>query len=285
MADSKNLYGWDGAQLRMTCQNKRNPTQSGTITTTSNIAKMCNIINGSYNLQSSNGYIRCGAGNTSNKSYGNYSGSNILDFDVNPATLGPLMQFITSYDGAQDELIYNIGSGTLDHGHGNLDISFIGQPLIGWNYSSWNNNGSEALFEDPSTSFLDIFANTYTCLFCNTPSSQWGYVDDGQHAYMISADVPGAGDFGAPVIACIPNDSNCVQGFFPNNSGEGSYPNGATGYGSYEALMFSNGDEITMTQQMGHGNYNIQTFYNGAAAPIAMTGHNPAINFANVSYN
>jgi hypothetical protein len=49
--------------------------------------------------------------------------------------------------------------------------------------------------------------------------------------------------------------------------------------------MFSNGDEITMTGLMGHGDYNIQTFYNGAAAPIAMGGHNPAINFSNVSYN
>ena len=289
MSGTGNLYGWDGSQLQMTCQNQFNPVRSGMITTTTNLAQMCVTTVGSngnntYNLQSSNGYIRCGAGNTSNNSYGNYSGSNILDFDVNPATLGSSMQSITSYDGAQDELDYNIGSGTTDHGHGNLDISFIGQPLIGWDYYSWNNNGSEALFEDPSASFLDIFANSYTCLFCNSPSAKWGYVDDGQHAYMISAVVPD-GSFAAPVIACIPNDSNCVQGFFPNNSGEGSYPNGPTGYGSYEALMFSNGDEITMTQQMGHGNYNIQTFYNGAAAPLAMGGHSPAINFSNVSYN
>ena len=84
---------------------------------------------------------------------------------------------------------------------------------------------------------------------------------------------------------CIPNDTNCIQGFFPNSSGQGTYPNGNSGYGDYQALLFSNGDEITITQLMGHGDYNIQTFYNGAPAPIAMTGHSPAINFQNVIYN
>ncbi len=283
MSDSNNLYGWDGAQLRMTCQNKRNPAQAGTITTTSNIAKMCNVINGSYNLQSSNGYIRCGGGSN----YGNYSVSNINSTQEPTSFFEEyyLLQDIPSYDGANgDQLNY---PELVDSGSGNLWMYFKGQALQNYQYNSYSSDGIAAAFQQVSSSFVDIDMNSYNSSgYPSGATSQWSYVDDGQHAYLISgAWIDENGFQGRPVIMCIPNDSNCVQGYFPNTNGQGVYPSGPSGYSAYQAIMFSNGDEITMTGLMGHGDYNIQTFYNGAAAPIAMGGHNPAINFSNVSYN
>lgn len=283
MSDSNNLYGWDGAQLRMTCQNKRNPTQTGTITTTSNIAKMCNFINGSYNLQSSNGYIRCGGGSN----YGNYAESNINSTQEPTAffQMYYLLQDIPSYDGADgNQLNY---AELVQTGSGNLWMNFKGQALQNYQYNSYSSDGIAAEFQQASSSFVDIDMSSFNSgSYPSNASSQWSYVDDGQHAYLISgAWIDDNGFQGRPVIMCIPNDSNCVQGYFPNTNGQGLYPSGPGGYSAYQALMFSNGDEITMTGLMGHGDYNIQTFYNGATAPIAMTGHNPAINFSNVSYN
>lgn len=283
MSDTSNLYGWDGAQLRMTCQNKRNPAQSGTITTTSNIASMCNVINGSYNLQSANGYIRCGGGSN----YGNYSVSNINSTQEPTSFFEEyyLLQDIPSYDGANgDQLNY---PELVDSGSGNLWMYFKGQALQNYQYNSYSSDGIAAAFQQVSSSFVDIDMNSYNSSgYPSGATSQWSYVDDGQHAYLISgAWIDENGFQGRPVIMCIPNDSNCVQGYFPNTNGQGLYPSGSGGYSAYQAIMFSNGDEITMTGLMGHGDYNIQTFYNGAAAPIAMGGHNPAINFSNVSYN
>lgn len=123
---------------------------------------------------------------------------------------------------------------------------------------------------------------TYMCIDCGSTSGQWSYVDDGIHAYMIGAEVPGGSNWGTPLIACLPNDSNCTLSSASNPNGQGSYPNGAAGgYGSYNSLVFSNGDVITITQLMGHGDYNIQTFYNGQNSPI---NTNLASAFPNVTY-
>lgn len=273
MSDNKNLYGWDGKTLRMSCNNTQAAT-SGTITTNSSIAQMCNQTNGSYNLSSSNGYIRCGGGNN----YGNYSTSNI---NSSPEPTDPLSSILQEYDGAKSkQLDYMLAS---NDGDGNLWLNFIGAPLVNYQYNGYNNGGLEANFQNPSNTFVNVYVNSY--VGSGNVSSQWSYVDDGVHAYLISAAWKGSSpEAPRPIIMCIPNDTNCIQGFFPNSSGQGTYPKGNSGYGDYQALLFSNGDEITITQLMGHGDYNIQTFYNGAPAPIAMTGHSPAINFQNVIY-
>lgn len=277
--DNNNKYSWDGTALRVTCNNQ----QSESITTTTNIRPLCQQTNGSYNLQSSNGYIRCGAGGQQTGNYGNYSSNNILNYTTEPSN-NP-NSFITTYNNANsvNDQAYDFGSGMTDTGTGNLDMYFIGAPLVAWQYNGYNNGGGSAVFKNASSSFVDIEASTYLCEDCNGISSQWSYVDDGVHAYLLSAYVPG-GNWGAPVIACLPNDSNCVQGYFPNPNHQGEYPSGNQGYGGYNALLFSNGDTITMTQQLGHGNYNIQTFYNGVVSPVTLNNNNPTITFPNVTY-
>lgn len=277
--DNKNNYSWDGSALRLPCAN----TQAGTIVTTTNIQSLCQTTNGTYNLQSVNGYIRCGAGTTSVGDYGNYSSSNILNASIQPTTSDSSI-----INAEVDNLSYSFGGGTTDRGSGNMWVYFTGAPLVAWQYQGYNNNGGEAAFintnspqPSPSPTFVDIYVNTYMCLDCDSISGQWSYVDDGTHAYMIGAYVPG-GNWGTPLIACLPNDSNCTLGSASNSNGQGSYPDGAVGgYSGYNGLVFSNGDVITITQLKGHGDYNIQTFYNGASSPINV---NLASTFPNVTY-
>lgn len=271
---ANNSYGWDGQTLIATCSNK----QFGSITTTTNISALCTTNGGSsYNLSSSNGYVRCGAGSPTPGNYGNYSSSNILDYQIQPANTNYMRHTPQLVDfWATDEnsaLAYNE-----DDENGNLDLYFINTPLVAWQYLGFNNGGVEDAFNNPTSTFVDIYFNAYSCEDCTSISSHWSYVDDGVHAYMIS------GDWNQPVFACLPNDNNCAFISGPNSNAQGVYPNGVanSGYGSYVGLGFSNGDMITVTQLMGHGDYNIQTFYNGQNSPIIM---NLAKIFPNVSYN
>lgn len=149
-ADNKNNYSWDGTALRLPCKN----IQAGTIVTTSNIQPLCQTTNGSYNLQSVNGYIRCGAGNTVVGNYGNYSSSNILNASVQPTTSDSQIT-----DAEVANLSYSFGSGTTDRGDGNMWVYFTGAPLIAWQYLGYNNNGGEAAFNSASSIFVDIYVN------------------------------------------------------------------------------------------------------------------------------
>lgn len=263
MSDNKNLYGWDGKTLRMSCTNIQAGTL-GVITTNSNVSQICSTTNGSYNLQASNGYVRCGSGNN----YGNYSVSNINSI---PGPASKVLHEITSYD---DQSNFNNKAQMFDldtegDSSGIIRISFVSTPLQNYVYNSYDNELGSAQFTDASNSGVSINMIGSG----SGSSSQWSYVDDGQHAYLISSAYKTYQGYADTMIMCIPNDSNCVQGYFT----------GSNGQTLYEALLFSNGDEVAMSHP-DNANYTVQTFYNGVSAPIGLSNHTPTISFQNVSY-
>lgn len=113
----------------------------------------------------------------------------------------------------------------------------------------------------------------------------WFIIFDGNHYFLMGAYVayPGYDDvnsfvynpFGSVYISCLNNDINCQQGIFAN-------PNGAES-SDYQALVFSNGDVITLTQNgrnqyfglggFGTGNYNLTQYYESACGPTSITNY------------
>ncbi len=121
-----------------------------------------------------------------------------------------------------------------------------------------------------------------------TADQSWSYINDGYHAYIIGiTNVSKSSSQSIPLVLCLPNDLNCTQGWFANHSQQGFIPNGGGHWGPYEAVIFSNGDMLTMTSQdysgSPTGDYLIQTWYgtNQVSSPIKMTGHSIPIIFGN----
>ncbi|TXI91585.1 MAG: hypothetical protein E6Q33_09850 [Neisseriales bacterium] len=269
-SDNSNQYSWDGSNLTVTCQS----TPFGPIKTTTNLAALCTTANGTYNLSSSNGYIRCGAGNTtagdfgSSASYGNYSYTNVINDPIEPDARLYTSGYDNNWEVLEEQALtygpYNYtNKGDFNELNGQLDIkiSSKSQPLVSWDFMGYNNHGQQATFEVPSSNSFAVYFNFYNESTHNTDSN-WSFVDDGVHAYMISASTY----FAMPIIACLPNDNNCT---FASGSSNSAFVGDSSSYdGSFVGLVFSNGDAIAINQIMGHGDYQIQTFYNGAPTPF-----------------
>ena len=94
---------------------------------------------------------------------------------------------------------------------------------------------------------------------------QMAPVSDGVHVYLIGVGAiynEVSDDQAYMILSCVPGDNNCQMANFPN-------PNSpAQGQEAYNALVFSNGDIISMYNQFTdhyHGNYYIQNYYNNTA--------------------
>lgn len=235
MSSGGNSYAWDGQTLTATCKN----IGLGTITTTINVSTLC--LNPS--LQVSNGYISCGP------SASNYQVSNEF------INVPQYSNITNNYGGASFNQLYSFySSGTLDvYFDSNYPLTYTGgiNDLI---------NGATQISNVSSTGFIDTI----------DPANQAGVlqmapVSDGVHTYLI-----GAGDIyhmvsddqAYMILSCIPGDNNCQVANFPN-------PNSPVqGQEAYNALVFSNGDIISMYNQFTdhyHGNYYIQNYYNNTA--------------------
>ena len=94
-------------------------------------------------------------------------------------------------------------------------------------------------------------------------SSQWSYVDDGQHAYLISSAYKTYQGYADTMIMCIQMIAIVCK---------------VTLLDQMDKLYMKHYYSVMETKLMSHpnnANYTIQTFYNGTQAPIAMTGHSP----------
>lgn len=237
-------YYWDGNTLTATCQN----IKAGMITTTSNIADMCS----NANLQVINGYISCGPSATNYIAAQGYNQNNFQAPQV------PAYDTVTNYGDASFNQLYSFGvSGTLDV---YFDQNF---PLIYTDAIRYMANGmdGEGISNLSATGF-NVYSQPGSG---NTAATIMALVDDGVHAYMIGAgeiDNKLSDDQAYMILECVPGDKNCQEGNFPN-------PNSPTqGQEAYNALVFSNGDVVSMYNQFTgnyHGNYYIHNYYNNTA--------------------
>lgn len=276
-----NVPYWDGNTLTVTCNSKR---YESTITTTTPLSTMCmtlspNISNpsASYNLVVSDGYIKCGQGQYLYTPVLNHYTSNSTQFEYDKTP--PLGNYGGAYYLAN---AYQYSNGTLDvywawNGGGSQQPQWI-YPYVfknnGFSYSANSGEYTGTYTFGPLGNLSNGINGWVIGVGSNNDfegSSGGGViVDDGVHAYMVT----GTGinyNASAFVIECIPNDPNCTAGFFANNNkGTGTFPNNLS---DYQGLVFSNGDVVVSTQNGGtnimgsHGDYYIQTFYNGTPAP------------------
>jgi hypothetical protein len=235
ISSAANSYGWDGQTLTATCKN----IGLGTITTTINLSTLC--LNPS--LQVSNGYISCGPSGS------NYQASNEY------ISVPQYSDITNNYGGASFNQLYSFLSS------GYLDVYFDSNYPLTYTEGIQNikNSGSQ-ISNVSSTGFTDNI----------NPGNQaitmpMAVVSDGIHAYLIGAGAiynTLSDNQAYMILACIPGDIYCQVANFPN-------PNSPTqGQEAYNALVFSNGDIISMYNEFTgqyHGNYYIQNYYNNTA--------------------
>lgn len=235
MSSSGNSYGWDGETLTATCKN----IGLGTVTTTIHVSTLCS----NPSLQVSNGYIACGP------SVSNYKASSEYNFT-------PSYSDITNnYGGASFDQLYSFYSS------GNLDVYFDNNyPLTYTGGISYYLGDSGQISNLSSTGFiLNVDPGDQVGTQVMAP------VNDGVHVYFIgekSIYNTFSDDQVYMILSCVPGDNNCQMANFPN-------PNSPVqGQEAYNALVFSNGDIISMYNQFTdhyHGNYYIQNYYNNTA--------------------
>lgn len=234
MSSGENSYAWDGGTLTATCKN----IGLGTITTTINVSTLCS----NPSLQVSNGYISCGP------SVSNYKASN--EFISVPS----YSDITNNYGGASFDQLYSFYSS------GTLDVYFDSNYPLTYTKGISNLINAVQISNVSSTGFI---ANV-------NPGNQVGAlqmapVSDGVHVYLIGVGAiynEVSDDQAYMILSCVPGDNNCQMANFPN-------PNSpAQGQEAYNALVFSNGDIISMYNQFTdhyHGNYYIQNYYNNTA--------------------
>lgn len=279
-----NSYYWDGNNLTATCLTNI-PGRQQITSTVNNLPTLCV----DANLQVSNGYISCGPSVNNyvvTQSINAWNGDN-----NNSAPTVNLYSNENNYNGGSNDQLYSFFSG------GHLDVSYDpAYPLTSNGVYPYVNSGYMYLHyaHQSPTGFIAY----------DEPKSGWNFendgnptimniVDDGVHAYLIGAGgiyVSGQDNQGFMVLGCIPGDSNCIQGNFPN-------PNSPTpGQEGYNALVFSNGDVISMYNEYTgsyHGDYYIKNYYNGTAFnqldsngnQYFFPNYNLQASFPNVSYN
>ena len=281
---------WDTNTLVLNCANPRHGPNA-TITTTTKVSQMCfptndNVAskNLSYYMSSQSGYITCGAGN--------YLANNLENTTLN---MGAANVYSTTPNTASPNF-YNYGGGI--GGTANLDLYFLN------NIPSASYPGNNYAYSTSDTSAGGLYATYYTSwngsnnhwhihvgthyfsisALCYVASDGWEFADDGTHAFLVGGLTCSDSNPAGAVLQCIPGDQNCVQGVFQN-------PNasfGSNGQSDYFGLKFSNGDAISMWQLGGasggsdtQGNYYINNYYNGTAAPDSYS----AAKFTNVTHN
>lgn len=253
-SQASNLYYWDGSTLTVTCNsNGNNP-----LTTTTSVATMC--LN--PNLQVINGFISCGS------SINNYMFSQAYD----NKGLGELSSLALDYSSVKNYTTYGITAffaqlysfgtiGTLDvYYDPNYPITSNGFDSVVNVYTQSMNNQFGYQFYSDGTGFA---------VGVKPGSSVQGLpaiVSDGIHAFTLSAgaiDHDFSDNQGYMLLGCLPDDSNCQVGNFVNFTNQ---------LEAYNALIFRNGDVITMynlNRNDGngyHGDYYLQNYYNGTAA-------------------
>lgn len=259
---SNNIPYWDGTNLGVTCNSKRYNT---TITTTTPVSTLCYLIESSFNLQSSDGYIKCGQSQYSYTPVQNHQTTNLFN----------------NYGGANPQTNdYIVSSGIGNTFEGHLDVYWYWQngsyaQPIQWMYpynfgnpnGSFDYSGDDDNYDHYHFGPLGNLANGQAGWVIhveandddNSNTGAGVIVDDGVHAYMVTGT--GIGPDLDWVIECIPNDPNCTAGFFKGAT------NGPNNGADYQGIVFSNGDIVASYQIQGHGDYYMQTFYNGTPGP------------------
>ncbi len=279
-----NTLSWDGSILTTTC----NSTHYGQLTTSTDIGNMCALNGGSsYNLSSSDGYIRCGAGNYNgnNISHANftllqqtYYGTSIFNEPSYPygkttiysGTIDP-MALYTVANPASININFNSTTYPLDAAwnanstifgiasvnNALIDVKYTGDSSGASNHSKWTFNPTNINIQAiPMASYADDSSSPWHNFEQN--SNNWIFVDDGVHSYMIGegsysgatssqAEYP---NLNVVYLQCIPGDVNCVQGIWENPN---INPNNVSASNSsdYQGLLFSNGDVVALTQVDG----------------------------------
>ncbi|HRG62590.1 MAG TPA: hypothetical protein PLP75_06145 [Burkholderiales bacterium] len=281
-----NALSWDGQYLTTTCAN----SHFESITTTTDITDMCFMINSTYYLSASDGYIRCGGGNYIGSNISNASiplfGQTYYGTSIWAAPSYPYENAGTMYAGTTDPMaLYTKAQPA------SITVAFnsVTYPFVaGWSPINGGINMNGGVVNNSATT-NSAPANTSSWTFyptsiniqataddpcpggnctwypnMTTNTKGWIYVDDGVHAFMIGlismwhatsgqAKFPNAN---AVYVQCIPNDINCVSGVWENKSIDPTDVNTSTS-SDYQGLLFSNGDVVALTQSYGaQGAYN-----------------------------
>ena len=247
-SQASSLYSWDGSNLKVTCS-----SNDGQLTTTTSIAALCQ----NADLQANNGYISCG------HSIDNYA---FVKAYTNP-TVYDMAQFlflidytnITSYNVdpalAYFSMLYGFWS------TGTLDVYYdSAYPITSNSFSQTNSafTTSPTIYTLSSTGF-NVLVNP-SSLGDGDAGGVPALVSDEVHTFIIGAGAihhTTSNNEGYMILNCIPGDSNCQVGSFPNST---------TPSETYNALIFRNGDVITMYNKNQNGDYYLQNYYNGTAA-------------------
>ncbi len=265
MSQASNQYYWDGSSLTVTCSSNNNQ-----LTTTTSVATLCQ----NASLQVNNGYISCGA------SINNYA----IMQDYKTATtvhkvegdLPGQLSWInysnvpnyTAYGStAWFSQLYSFWSG------GTLNVYYDpNYPIISNNLAQANTILQNQLDDNPTNyTTTNVGFNVDVQPFAAIGLTYVGIpvmVSDGSHTFTLGAGAIhnyGSDNQGFMLLGCVPGDSNCKVGNFPNFTSTGN------AFQNFNALVFSNGDVITMYNLNNadgngyHGDYYLKAFYNGTA--------------------
>lgn len=266
MSQASSQYYWDGTNLTVTCNSNGTP-----LTTTTPVATLCQ----NASLQANNGYISCGT------SINNYA----IMQDYN--TAATVHNFEGNLPGQLSWINYsNVSNYTINN--------YV--PWFSQLYSFWS-TGTLNVYYDPNYPITsNNLAQANTILLnqlggdnpTNYTSTNVGFnvdiqpfplvgipyigipvmLSDGVHTFTLGAGAIhnyGSDNQGFMLLGCVPGDSNCKTGNFPNFT-----PNG-NALENFNAIIFSNGDVITMYNLNNndgngyHGDYYLKAYYNGTA--------------------
>lgn len=264
-SQASNFYYWDGTTLTATCSS--NGTQ---LTTTTPVGSLCQ----NANLQANNGYISCG---TSINNYAIMQDYNTaatvhnLEGDL-PGKLSWInYSSVPNYTAngytAWFSQLYSFWSS------GTLNVYYDpNYPIISNNLAQANTIIQNQLGDNPTnyiTTNVGFNVNVGSLYIIDLPQVGIPVMfSDGVHTFTLGAGAIHSFDSdnqGFMLLGCVPEDSNCQVGNFPNFTSTGNY------YQNFNALVFKNGDVITMYNLNNadgngyHGDYYLKAFYNGTA--------------------
>lgn len=257
-------YYWDGTNLKVNCS-----SNGGQLTTTTPVGVLCEITNS--NIQANNGYISCGTSINNYLIMQDYSTAATVH-NVEGDLPGQLSWInysnvpnYTAYGStAWFSQLYSFWS------TGTLNVYYDPNYPITSNNLAQANTILQNQLDDNPTNYIttNVGFNVDVQPFAAIGLTYVGIpvmVSDGSHTFTLGAGAIhnyGSDNQGFMLLGCVPGDSNCQVGNFPNFTSTGNYNQ------NFNALIFKNGDIISMYNKYTdhyHGDYYLKAFYNGTA--------------------